>query len=484
MLFMFDDIIQEASLHVRDQAGEPLFRKFANALRKKGGNDPEVQNLYTNVWKFVQNIASNFAKSVHQLEWGYGTRRKRGPGSIGPRILELNKQVGSGGIGEFEVQDLIGLGHGAAKPGEMGGSEFDRKKRGQRGVSRPAGGVHGSGDVGKQIEAGEYSFAIGHSLDTIKHNHSRLNDESLEKVKQDVRGQHNLKDQGTAIANTLDSLISVLTYKQLASGIQSKDLKWNEILEAAYDQLKALMAKAGIPIKDIGEPTPAQHTRIINALEKEAASGGGPDQAEFTKSLADIEDELDIAQARGEVHRGELEFEKQLSDPKNIEYIRSLNPEQVAAYMKRVDKVIEDEPDPDNQDRMRLALARFQDAAETAPAAPAAAAPAATTATAPKAMGPSAVQPPPADAGHGFSDAESEGLFRQQISDMGETAFIDSIKGDPKATAWFHAARKSLPADHDFHRLAELLGESVVVTAIMQELEYLQATIIESRKTG
>jgi hypothetical protein len=491
---MFDDIVQEASLHIRAMAGEPLYKQFVAKLKEKGGksDDAEIQALYEQIWEDIKQVSANFTHSVAQLDWGKGTRRKR----QSQGIVSMSHIVG-GGDG-VPLQDIIDK---YATPGDVGGVGVGVGKQaaGERGKLRSLGrgGLMGSG------AESETSISIGHSLAVIKKMAGQKNedpDKSFEIIDDGLKARSEI----------FNALVSLWVAEQIKKG--NRNFSIQDAYEAVIPQFTKVLEGQGFKVSDGAyldkDGNVTKLSDLVKKAQQERLAGGKglptkqqEEQDGFEKDMSDLHAAAMQDTGRsGELgHRGESELEKMLKDPKVIDAISSNDPE----MMNRIQtlKSSLDPNDPEQRrdlERIEHALSQIKQvgaarAASTTIAAkeqgagvvqpPASAA---STRTAAKEQGAGVVQPPKTpgapDAISELPAAERAFLTSLNPADPNDDGrdFFNSIKDDPESMKWYNLEVKK------FTQQQEQVSNSPVLTATLQKLEYLiqQAAIVESRKTG
>lgn len=149
MMQFLDDMINQMWSEVKANLGAKVYQDFIRAL--DGSDTEKVRATYDKMAKSLYTKAVDFAHRVHQLNWGDGTRRRRGKkDGVDPGVISLYQAV-MGGENEASMLDLISS---YLRPSEAGDAEGSTSQ-GQR-KNRYAGGIYG-----KQIY-------FGHSLQALK----------------------------------------------------------------------------------------------------------------------------------------------------------------------------------------------------------------------------------------------------------------------------------------------------------------------------
>lgn len=103
---IYDDLVQEAIIHIRGKVGEPVFTQFAEAKRNPKTTPAKLKKLYDRLWRYITIESDNFAQTVWQLDWGRGPRRRR----MNINAVGLHELVKSSSIEELLTDIQSGQG--------------------------------------------------------------------------------------------------------------------------------------------------------------------------------------------------------------------------------------------------------------------------------------------------------------------------------------------------------------------------------------
>lgn len=315
---MFDDMVQVASLELKDKIRHPSVVNFLKALR----NNASSEELYQQFDRFVMRHAFDFAARVIQLDWGRGTRRKRN--QVGTISLQqmINNNSGEG----ISLEDLIEK-HSKPSSGSSGSMKL---KRGERKYRRP-GGVYSDEQI-----------YFGHNIQNVI--------KTIIQRNQDKPNMANTsKELEVALSNEIGvrgEIFDELVQLYIATQIKLKR-NWN--LQAAYEfakkNLEKVLLKRGAKISSAPD-------ELINKDQSD-----GNQQHVNAKLAADKAEILkDLGQSSQMSYKGD-EAEKELLDPNTLNYVKS-NPK----ALKAMEDKIAQETDPMAKSQMQQTLMKIKQA--------------------------------------------------------------------------------------------------------------------------
>lgn len=234
------DIFQVAAISIKNNVG--TWSKLIDDMKKaiQEGSKEEVEKIRKIIYKQVLAMADNITRSVAQYDWGRGTRRKRGSGSV-LVSYDATSATGDAIVNTLTGGDGSGNYSNVARASTFGGNEDDARSPGQKKTFRTIGSRSIAGGA-------EINFDSAHSYRQMLERASALAKTIDPPRKFDSKDSTSLEQVTSKIDRNLDKINEIFdeyvvyyTANELAKG--NYDFNMIDAFEYANDELKKILGK-------------------------------------------------------------------------------------------------------------------------------------------------------------------------------------------------------------------------------------------------